>query len=100
TVVAYRASFLTELVFRLFVRAPFIALPNIIAGRQIVPEILQGALSPEALAERMRPLLRETPERRTMVQALTEVRASLGTAGASERVASSLLGLALPTPTP
>jgi lipid-A-disaccharide synthase len=98
TVVTYRASFLTYLVFKLLVRAPFIALPNIIAGRQIVPEVLQRNVTSEVLASQVRPLLRSTPERAAMVDALTRVRASLGTPGASERVAASVLGLLLPSP--
>jgi lipid-A-disaccharide synthase len=90
-VVVYRVSLLTELVFRLLVRARFVSLPNIIAGREIVPELLQRALSVESLATRARPLLRDTPERRAMVDALSQVRNALGTTGASARVAAAVL---------
>lgn len=95
SVVAYRVSLLTELIFRLFVRTRFIALPNLLAGEAIVPEILQTAVTPETLAERVAPLLRDTPERREMVNRLSQVRASLGEPGASTRVASIVLGGAL-----
>ena len=96
SVIAYRVSLLTEIVFRLFVRAPFISLPNILAGKQIVPEILQGAVTSETLAERVAPLLQDTPGRQLMKAQLAAVRASLGEPGASARVARTVLGRALP----
>ena len=98
SVVVYRVSFLTELVFRLIVRARFISLPNILAGEEIVPEILQGAVVPETLAARVAPLLQATPERALMVKRLAAVRASLGEPGASVKVASMVLRYALPAP--
>ncbi len=100
SVVAYRVSLLTELVFRLFVRAPFISLPNILAGEEIVPELLQGAVTPEILADRVTPLLQETPERALMMSRLARVRASLGEPGASARVARTVLDRALPAHAP
>jgi lipid-A-disaccharide synthase len=100
TVVAYRVSLLTELIFRLFVRTKFIALPNLLAGGAIVPEILQTAVTPETLADRVGPLLEDTPARREMVHRLSQVRASLGDPGASVRVASVVLGGLLPGASP
>ena len=96
TVVAYRASLLTELVYALFVRTKHIALPNLLAGEEIVPELVQRAVNAEALARRVRPLLTETPERARMVEKLSRVRASLGAPGASERVANAVLARLLP----
>jgi lipid-A-disaccharide synthase len=98
TVVAYRVSFLTELVFRLFVRTPFISLPNILAGEAILPEILQSAVTPAVLAERVTPLLQPGPERARMKERLAAVRASLGEPGASARVAAAVLGRQLEAP--
>lgn len=96
TVVVYRTSVLTYLVYKLFVRAPHISLPNIIAGRRIVPELLQGAVQPGILAEQVRPLLSDTPQRAEMKSALDRVHASLGSPGASARVADVVLSRALP----
>jgi lipid-A-disaccharide synthase len=56
-VVAYRLSALTWFLVRPFIKTKFAALPNILAGRALVPELLQEAATPEALAAAVRPLL-------------------------------------------
>ncbi|HKZ06181.1 MAG TPA: lipid-A-disaccharide synthase, partial [Methylomirabilota bacterium] len=58
-VVCYRVSRVTELLSRLLIRIPWISLPNIIAGRRVVPELLQDAASGERLAVEARRLLAE-----------------------------------------
>jgi lipid-A-disaccharide synthase len=100
SVVVYRASLLTYMVYKLFVRTPHISLPNIVAGKGIYPELLQGAVRADVLAERVRPLLTDTPERAAMKAAIAQVHRSLGTPGASERVAESVLAKTLPLPVP
>lgn len=96
-VVAYKASWLTYASYRLFVRAPWISLPNIIAGEGIVPELLQGEVTAQILADRVLPLLTPTADRDRMIQRLSSVRERLGSSGASARVASYVLGKALPS---
>ena len=51
-----------------------IAMVNLIAGRRIVPELLQENFNPEALAEALTPLLEDTPARRQQLLDLAEVR--------------------------
>jgi lipid-A-disaccharide synthase len=97
-VATYRASWLTYGVYRTLVRAPHVALPNILASRRIVPERLQQAATAEGMAAAVRPLLTATPEREAMVRALSEVHASLGEPGASGRVAKAVLTHLLPAP--
>jgi lipid-A-disaccharide synthase len=50
-VVAYRLSPLTYRIVRRLIRIPYVALPNILAGRFVVPEFLQDEASPEVLAQ-------------------------------------------------
>ena len=52
-VVSYRLGPMTYQVVRRLLRTPFVALPNILAGRQLVPELLQDQATPQALADAM-----------------------------------------------
>jgi lipid-A-disaccharide synthase len=93
--VAYRVAPLNYLVAKSLVRIPHIALVNVVAGREVVPEFVQDALQPEAVADTLQPLLNpQSAERRTMVEGLSAVRASLGAPGAAARVAEMALSLA------
>jgi lipid-A-disaccharide synthase len=87
-VVAYRTHPLTALLARRLIRVPRVALPNLVAGREVVPELLQGAATPDALAAALLPLLDETPARARQVEEMARIRGALGTAGASARVAA------------
>ena len=62
-------------------------LPNLIAGRDIVPELLQTALTPDALTALALDFLRHPEKREEQREALQSVYAQLGAAGAAERTA-------------
>ncbi|MEX2571401.1 MAG: lipid-A-disaccharide synthase [Gemmatimonadota bacterium] len=88
-VVAYRMNPLTFQLARRMVRVPHIALANLVAGRRVVPEFVQGAATPEALAGALAPLLdRDSAQRAAMITELREVRSALRGGGAGERVAA------------
>jgi len=86
-VVVYKFSWLSYLVARLLVRITFFSLVNLLVGRRVVPELLQGGASPERMAAELEAVLAEGPARQAQLEGLREVRASLGAAGAPERVA-------------
>lgn len=87
-VMTYRTSSLTYLLARRLVRVPHVALANLVAGRRVVPEVLQDDATPSRLADLLEPLLDPgSPERQVMLEGLAGVRAALGTPGAGERVA-------------
>lgn len=69
-------------------------LPNLIAGRDIVPELLQTELTPSALTEMALDFLQNPQKRETQREALQRVHAQLGTAGAAERTAELVLDTA------
>ncbi len=89
-VVVYRVSALTFALAKRLVRYPPevpteldddgnlpIAMVNLVAGRRVVPELLQSRFTAENLTAAILPLLAETPERSAMLSALAEVRARL-----------------------
>jgi lipid-A-disaccharide synthase len=89
-VVVYKLSWLTYLVGRLLVRIAHFALVNILAGRGLVPELLQRDASPERMAAEIERLLGDRAAREAQLQGLREVRASLGEPGAARRVAEEV----------
>jgi lipid-A-disaccharide synthase len=70
-------------------RVPWVSLVNLVAGRQVVPELLQDRVTTGALVQAVRPLLDpSSPERVAQLEGLREVRARLGEPGAADRVAA------------
>ena len=87
-VTVYRTHPVTFAVARRLLRVDRIALPNLIAGRDVVPEVLQSHATPERLADLLLSLLEpDCPERAEMITGLLGVRAALGEPGTSMRVA-------------
>jgi lipid-A-disaccharide synthase len=91
-VVLYRLSSLSHAIARLLVRGvSHISLPNIIAGREIVPELIQGRATPDGLASAALGLLGDEAARTAQRLALLEVRTRLGEKGAGLRAARAVL---------
>lgn len=90
-VVVYRVSPLTGLIGRWLVDLPFISLVNLVLGRRVVPELLQGEAGAARMAATARDLLSERPRIDRMRDDLAQLRPALGASGASERAARSLL---------
>jgi len=86
-VVIYRVAPLTAAILRHMVNAPFISMVNLVAGRRVVPELIQDDFTPEAVAAQVRDLLESSDTRDAMKAELAEVRAKLGPGGAIERAA-------------
>ncbi len=95
-VVVYRLAWLSYFVARLFVRIAHFALVNILAGRQVVPELLQTDANPERMAAEIERLLSDPAARRAQLAGLEEVRRSLGEPGAARRVAEEVAGALTP----
>jgi lipid-A-disaccharide synthase len=92
-VVVYRASWLDWNLFWPMINVESVALPNLIAGRNIVPELLQDQLTGERLAAELADLLDDAARREEMRKGLAEVRQKLGEAHASEKAAERILEL-------
>lgn len=87
-VVAYRTNPLTAWLARRLITVSWVSLVNLIVGREVVPELMQRAATPARLVAMVAPLLATgSPEAATQREGFAEVRARLGGAGASARVA-------------
>jgi lipid-A-disaccharide synthase len=89
--VVYRMSPVSYAIARSLVRVPFIAMPNIVLGRRVVPELIQKAATPDALAREITRLLDSESERAEVTDGLAEVRSRLLVPGAAERAARLVL---------
>lgn len=92
-VVSYRMSALSFLVARLLVRAPFFSLPNLLAGRRLVPEILQSEVEPRRLAREVSRWLDDPVAMEDLKQAFSAIRLALRRQ-ASHTAAAALFDLA------
>jgi len=86
-VLLYRLATGTYVLARMLVRLPHYSLVNLVLGRQVVPELLQGAAQPDRIADEARRLLTETAPREEVRAGLAELRGRLGEGGASARAA-------------
>ncbi|MFH1023443.1 MAG: lipid-A-disaccharide synthase [Planctomycetota bacterium] len=92
-VVIYRGSWISYGIARCLVRVSHISLPNILAGREIYPELIQGAVTPRRVAEEALALLRDPGRRRRIRGELAEIRRHLGVPGAFERAADEVVAV-------
>jgi len=95
-VVVYKISAASYAIGRRFIRVDHIGLPNIIAGRAIVPELIQDDANAERIAAEVMELIVRREKAREMKVSLAEIRGKLGTSGASRRtaqIACDMLGI-------
>ena len=89
-VIVYRVNRLTAWLAKRLLRVPHIGLINIVAGRRVVPELLQEAVSPRTLAALALSVLQDPAEARRIREELTALRATMGEGGSSRRAATSV----------
>lgn len=98
-VVVYRVSPLTYAIAKRVVTVRDVAMPNLIAGRRIVPELIQGDFTAENIVQHLEPLLPDGPPRQSMMEEFRRMRTRLQThtaqpgttSGAIDRVAEITL---------
>ncbi|GIV49496.1 MAG: lipid-A-disaccharide synthase [Candidatus Kapaibacterium sp.] len=92
-VAMYRASFGTYMLGRALVSIPFVALPNIILGQCVVPEVIQTSSAIGRLLRTVERILADPDEAARQREASLQLRRALGEAGASQRIADRMLAL-------
>ncbi|MGB9468776.1 MAG: lipid-A-disaccharide synthase [Candidatus Acidiferrum sp.] len=92
-VVVYRVSPLTATLAKPLVRTPYFAMVNLIADKEVVPELVQNDFTPDRVAGEVLKLLQDPNARRTMRAGLAEVRTRLGPPGAVDRAADAITDL-------
>jgi len=92
-VVVYRVSPITWLVGKFLVNVPFYSMVNILAKKEIVPELMQHDFSAANVAARVEYLLEHSEAREAMIQGFRALRPRLGPGGAIERAADAVVRL-------
>jgi len=85
--IVYRMAPLSYWILKPLVTIDFVGLPNIVAGRGIVREFIQGDARPELICEEIDRILTDSAYRDNMREDLSEVREKLGAGGGTENVA-------------
>ncbi len=90
-VVVYKTSWLTYRIVKRLVKVAYISLVNLIAEREVVPELVQSAMTPSAIDGELRAFLEDPVARIRLGQVFTSIRRKLGGAPTAERVAGIVL---------
>lgn len=90
-VVMYKTSLPTWLLAKIFVKIPHISLVNVVAQREVVPELIQYDATPQAMADKVKEFFADEIRIARMKEELKDVVDSLGTSPASRAAAESVL---------
>lgn len=93
TVALYKTSWLTYQIGRRIVTVRHLAMPNLLAGETVLPELVQDAATPDAIATEALELLRNKPRRQAIRLRLLGLARQLGEPGTSDRAARGILDL-------
>ncbi len=92
-IVVYKVSRVNTFIGKLIIRVPFVSLVNLIAGKEIVPELLQEKCNEKEIIKASRDLLKNDNRLSEIKKGLKDVRNMLGECGASKRAAEAALAL-------
>ncbi len=86
-VIVYKVSFISYLLGRILIRVPWIGLANIVAGKEVYPELIQNDVTPERIVKTCLDLILQPGKLQEVRKELLGIREKLGTPGASKRTA-------------
>ena len=93
TVLLYKVSPITYGIGKMVVNLTHVGLPNIVAGKEVIPELLQDDVSADAIVNTVLPLLDDLQVNQHMRSELRSVKEKLGESGAVNRVAQLIYDL-------
>jgi len=86
-VIIYKTSIITWLLAKKMIKIPDIGLVNVVAGKRIVPELVQFQMNAQNIADESLVILKDKKRQEDIKESLGKVRESLGEKGATERAA-------------
>ena len=92
-IIVYRVSPFSYWVAKRVVKVPHIGLVNLVAGEEVVPELIQDEVTPERLVQEALVLLKNVSKRNEVIRKLQDVRSKFGQPGASEKTARIALDM-------
>jgi lipid-A-disaccharide synthase len=92
-VIIYKVSPISYMLGRALIRVPYIGLANLVAGRKLVPELVQNDANPENIASAVEDMLVDHNQLYQLKKQLIELRDVMGGAGASKKVADLAMGM-------
>jgi lipid-A-disaccharide synthase len=90
-VLIYRVAWPTYVAARLVVNVDFLGMPNLLAGKEVIPEFIQHEAKPDVITKAIRLLMKNSAARDRMILDFDAIITKLGGAGASERAAQAVL---------
>lgn len=90
-VVIYKVNQLSYMIGKRLIKVPFISLVNLIAGKEIVPELIQAEARPEKIVRQMRDIRDDKIRYNNTVDNLRELKSRLGKPGAAQRAALAII---------
>ena len=89
-VLIYKVAWPTYVAARLVVNVDFLGMPNLLAGKEVVPEFIQHEAKPDAIVKDVRLLMEDSPARDRMISDFDAIISKLGGTGASGRAAQAV----------
>jgi lipid-A-disaccharide synthase len=90
-VLIYKVAWPTYLAARLVVSVQYLGMPNLLAGKEVVPELIQHHAKPSAIVKAVQPLIENGSAREQMISEFDVIISKLGDSGASERAARTII---------
>jgi lipid-A-disaccharide synthase len=90
-VLIYKVAWPTYLAARLVVNVDYLGMPNLLAGKEVVPEFIQHQAEPGAIARAVQLLMEDTHEREQMISEFDAITGKLGKGAASQTAARAIV---------